>query len=176
MQNSVISTWITSLYWSQTSYVVFACKIASFGSDLQVSMGTRPHLLFCAYKTAWLAPELLVSLGSSRHRWFCAFKTATLGPKLHVPMGPTPHLWFTACKTASLVSELQLSMSPSLMWGFCKQNRDFWTRITNLYGSKISPVVLCMQYSVISTRITFFYGSQPLSVAFGCKTATFGSE
>ena len=34
------------------------------------------------------------------------------------------------------------------------QNSDFWTRITNLYGSQTSPVVLCMQYSVISTRIT----------------------
>ena len=112
MQNSVISTWITSLYGSNLSCVVFACKAAPFGPDLLVSMCTRPHLLFCAYITEWLAPELLVSLGSSPHLWFCAFKTATLGPRLHVPMGPRPHLWFSACKTACLVSELQLSMDP----------------------------------------------------------------
>ena len=56
------------------------------------------------------------------------------------------------------------------------QNSDFWTRITNLYGSQTSPVVLCIQYSVISTRITCLYGSQPKSVFFACKTATFGEE
>ena len=54
------------------------------------------------------------------------------------------------------------------------QNSDFWTRITNLYGAKRSPVVLCMQYSVISNRITCLYRYQPLSVVFAGKTATFG--
>ena len=33
-----------------------------------------------------------------------------------------------------------------------------------------------MQYSVISTRITCLYGSQPLSVVFACKTAPFWAE
>ena len=33
-----------------------------------------------------------------------------------------------------------------------------------------------MQNSVISTRNTSLYGSQPSSVVFGCKTATFGPE
>ena len=56
------------------------------------------------------------------------------------------------------------------------QNSDFWTRLSNLYGSQTSPVILCMQYSVISTRITCLYWSQPLSVVFECKTATFGAE
>ena len=56
------------------------------------------------------------------------------------------------------------------------QNSDFWTRITSLYGSQTSPVVLCMQYSVISTRIICLYGPQPLSVVFACKTATFGAK
>ena len=65
---------------------------------------------------------------------------------------------------------------PTLICGVCIQNSDFWTRITNLYGSQTSPVFLCMQYSVISTGITCLYGSQPLSVVFGCKTATFGAE
>ena len=56
------------------------------------------------------------------------------------------------------------------------QNRDFWTRITNLYGSQRSPVVLCMQYSVISNRITCLHRCQPLTVVFSFKTATFGQE
>ena len=33
-----------------------------------------------------------------------------------------------------------------------------------------------MQYNVISTRMTCLYGSQPLSVVFECKTATYGLE
>ena len=83
---------------------------------------------------------------------FCAWKTATLAHELLVSMDPSPHLWFLHAK------------------------QRLWTRITNLYGSQTSPVVLCMQYSVISTRITCLYGSQPLSMVFGCTTATFGAE
>ena len=39
-------TRITSLYRSQPSSVVFACKTATLGPELQVSMGPRPHLGF----------------------------------------------------------------------------------------------------------------------------------
>ena len=46
IQNSDFSTGITSLYGSQPSSVVFACKTATLGPVLQVSMGTRPHLSF----------------------------------------------------------------------------------------------------------------------------------
>ena len=56
------------------------------------------------------------------------------------------------------------------------QNREFWTPITNLYGSQRSPVVLCMKYRVISTRITCLYRSQPLSVVLSGKTVPFGAE
>ena len=93
-----------------------------------------------------------------------AWKPATFGPKLHVSMGPRTHLWFSACKTPCLASELLVSMGPVLICGFCIQNSDFWNRITNLYGSQTSPVVLCMYDSVISTRITRLYGFQPSSV------------
>ena len=80
------------------------------------------------------------------------------------------------------------------------QNSAFWTRITSLYGSQTTPVVLWMQNNVISTRITSLYGFQPSSVVlriqkndfktriaylhesqtspvlFACKIATFGPE
>ena len=64
---------------------------------------------------------------------------------------------------------------PAFTSGFCMQNSDFWPKITNLYGS-LTPVALCMQYSVIRTRNTCLYGSQPLSVVFACKTAWFALE
>ena len=57
MQNSMHSIRIISLYGCQPSSVVYACKTAPFGPELQVSMGTRPHLSFCAWKTTWLPSE-----------------------------------------------------------------------------------------------------------------------
>ena len=44
MQNNEISIIITSVYGSQPSFVVFACKTATLGPELQVSIGPRPHL------------------------------------------------------------------------------------------------------------------------------------
>ena len=52
MQNSHFSTRNTSLFWSQTLSVVFACETATLGPELQVSMGPRPHLSYRAHKTA----------------------------------------------------------------------------------------------------------------------------
>ena len=57
MQINVISIRNTSLYGSQRSSVVFAYKTATFGSELQVSMGPRLRLLICECKTACLGPE-----------------------------------------------------------------------------------------------------------------------
>ena len=152
------------------------------------------------YKRGTLVPELHVSMGPSPHQWFSAFKSATLGTELHVSMGPRPHLWFYACKTAFLASELLASMGsrphlwildanqrlldqnskslwvPSLICGFCIHNSDFWSRITSLCWSQNSPVVLCMQTTVIIIRFPCLYGSQSSSVLFGYKTAVYGTE
>ena len=79
IQNNDFSFRITSLNGSQTLFVVFACKTANFGSELQVSVGTRPHLSFSACKTAWLAPEVLVSRSPSSHLLFLHAKQHLLG-------------------------------------------------------------------------------------------------
>ena len=202
----------------------FCMQNSAFWTSIQVSLGTRPHLLFCAYKTAWLAPELLVSLGTSPYLWFCAFKPATLGPKLHDSMGLRPHLSFCASNTAWLASESLVSLDPSpyvwfldakqrlldwnkksewvpgithhfalanqrdlhqnemslwvpaLICGSFMQNSDFKTRLTSLYGSQTSCVVLSIYNSVLSIRITSPYGSLPSCVVYAYKTATFGPE
>ena len=96
--------------WVPTLICGFCMQNSDFWTSIQVSMGTRPHQSFCAYKTTWLAPELLVSMGSSPHLWFCAFKIATLRPKLHASMGLRPHLSFCACNTVWLATELLVSM------------------------------------------------------------------
>ena len=69
---------ITSLYGSHPSSVVFACKTATLGPELQVSMVPRLHLRFFAFKIATLAAELQVSMGLISHLLFCEFPTATL--------------------------------------------------------------------------------------------------
>ena len=91
-------------------------------------------------------------------------------------MGPRIHQSFCACKTALLAPELLVSLGPSTHLLFLDAKQVFWSRITNLYGSQTSLVVLCMQNIVISIRIISFFGSQQSSVVFGCKTAPFGQE
>ena len=44
------------------------------------------------------------------------------------------------------------------------QNSDFRSRITSLYRSQTSPMVICIQNIAFSTRIVSLYGSQPSSV------------
>ena len=139
-------------------------------------MCPRHDLSFCACNTAWLAPEILVS------------------------MGPNPYLWFLHAKQRLLEQNCKYLCVPALICGFCIHNSAFWTRISSLYGSQTSsvvlsshncvlntrikrlyvfqpsPVVLCMQNSDFSTWIASLYGSQPSSVFFAYKTARFGPE
>ena len=58
--------------------MVFACKTATLVPELQVPMGSRPHLWFCTFKTAPLESELLVSMGPSPHLWFLQAKQRLL--------------------------------------------------------------------------------------------------
>ena len=78
IQNSAFSIRNSRLYRSQHSFVAFACKTATLGPEIQVSMGPRPHLCFFACKTATLAPELQVSIGPSPHLWFVHAKQRLL--------------------------------------------------------------------------------------------------
>ena len=89
MQNSVLSTRITSLNWSQPSSVGFACKRVTLGPELQVSVVPRSHLWICAIETACLPLELLVSIVPDL---ICKFFRAK-EVAIQVPMGPRPHLW-----------------------------------------------------------------------------------
>ena len=97
-KNNVISIRNTSLNGSQPSSVVFACKTATFGSELKVCMGPRLCLLICEWKKACLDPEWRLSVGPSLHLWFRAFKTATLASESLISNAPSPHLWFLHAK------------------------------------------------------------------------------
>ena len=121
MQINDFSTWITSLYWSQPSCVVFGCKTATFGLELQGSVGQRPHPLFCMQNfdfwtritslygsQTWpvilcmynsvLNIRITSLYGSQPSSVVFAFKTAWLASELLVSMGPRPHDWFLDAK------------------------------------------------------------------------------
>ena len=87
--------------------------------------------------------------------------------------GSQPSCVVFGCNRATFGQEKQVSIIPALTCSFCMQNSEFWTRITNLYGSQTSPVILCMQYGGISTWITCLYGSQPSSLVLCMQNSDF---
>ena len=136
-------------------------------------------------------------MGSSPHLWFCACKTVSLGLELQVSVCPRPQLCFLNVKQ-SLFDQNRKSLRfpdmtcrfvhtkqrdyhlknlslwvPVLICGFWMQNSDFWTRITSLYGSQTSCVVLCLQNGVIIIRMKGLYGLQPSSVALCMQNSVF---
>ena len=144
--------------------------------ELQVSMGPSPHLWSCACKTAWLATELLVSMGPSPHLWFLHEKQLLLDQNyksLWVLDFPAD-LWMQNSVIKWRLTFVYWSQPSSVV--LCFQNSDFRTRITSLHGTQTTPVVLCKQNNVISIGNTSLYGSQPSTVVFECKTATLGPE
>ena len=155
----VLSTRITSLYGSQPSPVVFACKTETLCPELQVSMGHRPHLSLCACKTAWLSPEFLVSMGPSPHLLSCVFKTATLGPDLQVCMCPRPHLWICAHITV-----------------LCMQNSVLTTRIASLNLSQVSSVVFPFKTGTLGPELQVSIGPRPHLSFCACITAWLAPE
>ena len=117
MENSNFSTWITSLYVSQPSSVVFACKTAHFGAEFQVSMGPSPHLRF-------LHTKQLVLAQNYKSLW---------DPDLTCP--------FVQSKRPDLHQNIKSILVPAHFSGFCLQNSVISIRITSLHGSQPSRVV-----------------------------------
>ena len=151
MQNGVLTTRIASLYWSQPSSVIFACKTETLGTALQVCVGPRPHLWICAFTTAYLLPDILVSMGPRPHLWIFANNTACLVPKLQALWVPELTCGFVHAKQRAEHQNYKSQREPAHMCCFCIQKWDFRTRITSLYGSKTSSVDLCKQNCFLST-------------------------
>ena len=114
-------------------------------------MGPRHHLSFCACNTAWLASEILVS------------------------MGPNPYLWFLHAKQRLLEQNYEYLCVTALICGFCIHNSAFWTRISSLYGSQTSSVVLSTHNCVLNTRIKRLYVFQPSPVVLCMQHSDFST-
>ena len=92
-------------------------------------------------------------------------------------MSPRPNLSFCACKTVWFAPEWQvyMSSSPHLRF-FFMQNSDFRTRLTSLYWSHTSSVVLNTHHSMLSTRIKRLYGFQPSPVVSCMQISDFNTR
>ena len=133
MQNSDFRTRVRSLYRSQTSPMLFAFKTVTLWPELIVSMGPRPRLSFCAWKSSWLAPELLVSMVSS------------------------PHLWFLHAKQRLWVRFTSLYGSQTSFVDLWMQNSALRSRMTPFYWYQPSSVLLCIHNSNFSIRISYLW-------------------
>ena len=137
-----------------------------------------PHLSFFACKTTWLASELLVSKGA-RHSpmVLCIQNRVFMHHNCKVSMCSQPSSsGFVHSQQRHYAPELKVSMGPwpSLCWSVHATTAwHYASELHSLHGSQTSPVVLCMQNSVISIRITSLYGSQPSFVVF---TSLYGSQ
>ena len=200
MQNSVISTWFTSIHVTQPSSVVLACKTVHFGPEFQVSMGPSPHLPFLHAKQCILDQNFKSLWVPALNCGFC-MPNSEFWPRitsLYWSQTSPPLLCNQNGVICTRISSLYWFQPSSVV--LCFQNSDFRTRLTSLYGSQtssvvlsthncvlstrinrlswlqLSPVVLCMENSVLSIWITSLHASQPSCVFFARKTATFGLE
>ena len=183
----MISIRITSLYVCQPSPVVFACKTASFGSELQVSMGPSPPLWFLHskqrlsdqnYKSLWV-PALLCGfcIQNSAFR----IRITSLSESQTSPIAFffqnsdfSPPLWFLHSKQR--LSDQNYKWVPALLCGFCIQNSAFRIRITSLSESQTSPIAFFFQNSILAPELQISMGPIPHLRFFSFKTATLAPE
>ena len=91
-------------------------------------------------------------------------------------MGPSPDVWFLDWKQRLLDWNYKALWVKNHTCCFCMQNCDFWTRITNLYGSQTLPVVLCMKNSNYTSRLQFWMGPRPHLRFWALITACLAQE
>ena len=160
MQNSVISTRIPSLYGPQTSPTVFCIQNSDFRTRITSLYGLQTSPTVLCIQNSDFSTGVASLYGSQPSSVVFACKTATLAPELQVSMGPSPHLWFLHAKQRLLDQNYKSPRVPDPTCRLCMQNSVIITRITSLYGPQTSPTVFCMQNSVFWIRITSLYGSQ----------------
>ena len=142
IQNCAFSIRNTSLYGSQPSFVAFACKTASLGPELQVSMGPWPHLCFFCIQNIDFSTRIASLYGSQPSSVVLCIHNNDIMTRINSLYGSQTSpvvlcmqnivissritsLYESqlssavfACKTAALGPELQDSMGPDLTYGF----------------------------------------------------------
>ena len=176
MQNSEFWTRITTLYGYQTSPVVLCMENSVISIRITSLHGSQPSRVVFGCKTATYGPEKQVSMGPRLDLSLCECITALLASDLLVSMCPNPHLFFFMQYSAfwTRISSLYGSQTSSVV--LSTHNCELNTRIKRQYWIQPSPVALCMQNSDFRIRITSLWGSKTSPVFFSCKTAPSGPE
>ena len=115
-------------------------------------MGPRPHLSFCACKTASLASELLVSMGPSHYLWF---------------LQQNSDFW------NRITSLYRSQTSPVVL---CMQNSVISIRITSLYWPQPSSVVFTFKTAHYGPEILVSMGPRPYLSFCALKTTWLASD
>ena len=121
---------------------------------------------FASKKCRWGLGPVEASNSDARHAVLHAQNGTWLAPELLVYMGPSPHLWFLHAKQRLLDQHnksLCIYRSQTSPVVLCMQNSVICSRLTNLYVFQPASVVLWMQNSDFRTRLTSLYGSQTSS-------------
>ena len=91
-------------------------------------------------------------------------------------MGASPHLWFLHSKQRLLDQNYKSQWVPALLCGFCIQNSDFRIRITSLYGSQPSSVVFAFKTATFGSELQVSLSPRPHLWLFSFKTAILAPE
>ena len=160
MHNSVIRIKITSLYGFHPSSVVLYIQNSAFRTWIP-----------CLYVSQPLSMVLCIQKSDIRTTITCLYGSHT-SPVILCMQNNFKSRSFQSKNYRWRLVTIETSKSGARHAVLQAQNH----RIISLYDSQTSPVVLCMQNSAISIRITSVNQSLPSSVVFGCKTATFGPQ
>ena len=153
MQNSDFRNRLTSVCWSQTSSVGLRTHNSVLSTRIKRQSGCQPSPVVLCMQTATLALELLVSIVLCPHLRFLHANQRLLDQNCKSLRVQDLTCRFVHAKQRLLEQNYNYLCVTALICGFCIHNSSFWTRISSLYGSQTSSVVLSTHNCVLNTRI-----------------------
>ena len=177
MQTRDFWTTITSLCGSSTSPVIFCMQNSVPSIRNTILHVSQPSRVVFGCKTATYGTEKQVSMCPRNDLSLCECKSASLASDLLVSMCPNPNMCFFLMQYSAFltrISSLYGSQTSSVV--LSTHNCELNTRIRRQYWIQPSPVDLCIQNSDFRPRITSLWGSKTSPVTFACKTASSGPE
>ena len=176
MQNSVISTRITSLQGSHTSPVIFCMQISLNSTSITTLYGFQPSSVVLCIQNGDFRTRITSLYGSQTWPVIFCMQSACLASESLVSMGPRPHRWFWHAKQRLLDLNYNSLWVPDLTCDFVHAISVPSIRITSLYGSQTSSVVLACKTETFGPELQFAMGLRP-QLSFGvCKTAWLALE
>ena len=200
MQISDFSTWNTSLYWSQPSCVVFACKTATFGpvykshwvpditcrfvhakqrdEHLNYLSLCVPTLICCfCMQNSVLRAKIACLYGSQSSPMIFCMKNSVPSIRITSLHGSQVLCVVYGCKTATFGPEKQISMSPRHNLSFCAcKTAWFAPELLVSMGSSLHLWFCAFKTATFGAILQVSIESRPHLSFCACKTAWLASE